>query len=110
MRLVYDDTFPISYLGAPIICVKVTFDMFDLVLAMIKKKITIWKGRLLYVGGKHSLIEIVMSSTLHVNIYSPKKVIEVCLHHLFAKFFWSEIDGFAKVHWISLLKVCRVVD
>nr|XP_016454202.1 PREDICTED: uncharacterized protein LOC107778457 [Nicotiana tabacum] len=87
--------FPFIYLGCTIFYTSKRKDYYDDLIKKTKAKLHSWKEKLLYYGGKATLIcSVPKSMAVHLlSILDPPKNILEHLHKLFSRFFWSNKEA-----------------
>lgn len=104
------ETFPLWYLGVPIIQGRIKTIYFDHVVEKIRRKIDGWKVKLLSFGGRLTLIKAVLSSlTIHTlsSTVVPKNILRR-LERLMANFLWN-VQGVNRTHWIRWTDICQPI-
>lgn len=86
------------YLGAPISYKKLFGNDFNFLLEKITKKVAGWKGKLLFAGGKLTLIRAILSSiSIHIlSILKPPRQIITSLESFFNHFSGALVIVFRK--------------
>lgn len=82
---------------------------FDFLITKIAKKVASWKGKFLSMGGKLTLIQVVLGSVpIHIlSVLKPPSKNLQSIEKLFSQFFWGEHGGKGKKAWISWKKVTK---
>ncbi|MDD0148504.1 hypothetical protein PSY31_22725, partial [Shigella flexneri] len=73
--------FPFTYLGCPIYRGRTTTSLFSALFDKVQKKLAGWKGKLLSMGGRLTLIQSVLNSQ-PIHLFSllnrPSKTMQIC--------------------------------
>lgn len=105
-------SFPVKYLGVPIISGRMKIIYLEELLMQIRKKIDGWKMRFLSSGACLILLKLVLSSLpvhLMYVLHVPKLVF-MKITRLFSMFFWGSIEGKPKKKWVKWDLLCKPVD
>lgn len=100
--------FPFTYLGCPVFYTRRKIEFYEGLITKTMNKMQSWKGKLLSIGGRATLISYVLQSMpIHLlsAVNPPASVINK-LHKLFTQFFWSNIVGGRSRHWASWDTLC----
>ncbi|GKV15257.1 hypothetical protein SLEP1_g26053 [Rubroshorea leprosula] len=99
---------PFKYLGIPIrgSCRKISF--WKPLVEVFHKKLTTWKGRYLSLGGRITLINLVLSSLLvfWMSMYLIPKGTILSLDKIRRRFLWGGVEGDKKINWVKWDTVC----
>lgn len=100
-----EGTLPFIYLGPPSYN-KLTIQDYELVISKITKKVEAQKWCFLFMGGKITLIQTVLSTIpkhILVVLNPPKKVFQR-IDKDFSQFFWGHAEGKYKKSWRMITK------
>jgi hypothetical protein len=103
------DSLPFKFLGLPVGSNPRRISTWSPVIDNMKKRLNVWKGRHLSIGGRVTLINSVLSSIplYYLSFYrAPKKVIEE-LTRIQRQFLWGGSEGKNKINWVSWSNVCK---
>lgn len=100
---------PFLYLGCPIYVGRVKCSLFESLIDKIESKLEGWKAKILYMGGKITLITHVLQSIpiyILAAMQPPKKIISI-IEKIMADFLWGPNEGTKKHHWIAWNELCK---
>lgn len=100
---------PISYLGLPLGAQSNSKAIWNPVLEMISKRLSIWKGRYLSKGGKLILFKSVLSSLpiYFLSLFKVPVSIANQIERIQRSFLWNSDCRQKKIHWVKWKDVCR---
>ncbi|GKV35275.1 hypothetical protein SLEP1_g43574 [Rubroshorea leprosula] len=103
---------PFKYLGIPIGGRSGKLSLWKPVLEGVTKKLSAWKGRYLSLGGRITLINLVLSSlpVFWMSVYMISKGTILLLDKIRRRFLWGGVEGGKKINWVRWDKVCRDKD
>ena len=100
-------SFPIKYLGVPLVRGRMGTTVFDPLLAKLRARLFHWSSKLLSTGGKIVLIRHVLGSIplyLLQAIYPPKTVVAT-LGRICNSFLWDSSVDSKRLHWAAWEKL-----
>lgn len=101
-------TLPFKFLGVPVAANPRRSSTWEPIINLVKKRLQCWKGRLLSIGGRVTLINSVLNS-LPVYLFSfyraPKGVIRK-LVSIQRNFLWGGGEEAKKICWVAWRKIC----
>ncbi|XP_043696659.1 protein ACTIVITY OF BC1 COMPLEX KINASE 1, chloroplastic-like [Telopea speciosissima] len=103
---------PITYLGAPLYAGRLKYFFSDDLIGKIRNKVAGWKGKLLFGGGRVTLVKHVLTSIpIHIlaTLELPKTVLRR-IYSIFADFLWGNSQWGKRRHWVRWQKICRPVE
>lgn len=100
---------PFSFLGIPVGCNHRTQSPWKSLVQKLKNKLSVWKGRFLYIGGKITLINSILNSIpiYFLSFYKIPKIMLQQLIKIQRNFLWSsgaDSRGISRVGWFDM---CR---
>ncbi|XP_027120510.1 uncharacterized protein [Coffea arabica] len=106
-----EQSWPVKYLGVPLIRGRKKSIFFDGVFASVRAKLHHWSSRFLSAGGKLILLRHVLNSMplYLLQVSKPPKGVFLRLGRLFNAFLWDGKDG-RRIHWSSWEKLCFPVE
>lgn len=71
-----------------------------------------WKGRFLSLGGRITLVKLVLSSLsiFHLSFYSASKTVCFEINMIQRRFLWGGVEDQKKNHWVAWKYVCLQVE
>ncbi|GKV05111.1 hypothetical protein SLEP1_g17152 [Rubroshorea leprosula] len=102
------DSLPYKYLGMPMGANPRRVDTWKPLIETFRRKLSVWKGRFLSLGGRITLINSVLSSLpmFLMSVYLlPKKVIHE-IDKIRRNFLWGGVEDNRKITWVSWDRVC----
>lgn len=102
-------TWPLKYLGVPISGSKLLVSDWAALVEKVQKRLDGWKGSVLSIGGRHTLINSCLTSTpiYHMSMYLlPLTVVEQ-LDKPRRKIFWQGGQQKKKYHMVRWKLICR---
>ncbi|XP_070034275.1 uncharacterized protein [Nicotiana tomentosiformis] len=101
-------SFLFTNLGCPMLYTRIRKDYYNDLTSKVEAKLHSYKGKLLYIGGKATLITSVLQSlpTHILSVLDPPDNVLEHLHKMFARFFWSTNEERRSRHWTKWLNLC----
>ena len=98
-----------KYLGLPSIIGKSRVEIFVEVKERVEKKLSGWKEKMLFVGGREILIKAVAQAipTYTMSCFQIPKSICDDIEGMMRKFWWGQRGSESKVAWVSWKKMCK---
>ena len=98
-----------QYLGLPMIVGKSKTNTFKGVREKITKKVTEWKEKFISKAGREILIKTVTQAvpTYTMSIFKIPKQICEDINSVLARYWWGQLQGEKKVHWMSWSRLCK---
>lgn len=102
---------PFKFLGLPVGANPRRCSTWEPIVDSLKKRLAVWKGRYLSIGGRIALINSVLSSLpLYFSFFkAPKKVLK-SLVAIQRNFLWNGCGESQKINWVCWEKVCLLKD
>lgn len=103
------DRIPFIFMGLIVGGNHISIIFWKPVVDIMKSKLSDWKGRLLSIGGRISLMNSTLSNLLVYNLSFFKIPIKVIneIHLIQRKFLWYGTEEKRGVYWISWESICR---
>lgn len=97
------------YLGMSLLYKPVSKQTFGLLVDLVKKELSNWKGRLLYMASKSVLLQAFTSSIASYAMQTTKIPVSILeqINKVNRCFLWGETDGQRKLHSVSWEQVCQ---
>lgn len=98
-----------KYLGMPVMHGRVTVDNFDFLIDNLRGRLSTWRSKILSQAGRALLIQSVLTalpSYVMQITRIPSSVIKA-LEKTIRAFFWAELDGSRKLHYMPWDRVCQ---
>nr|GEW08398.1 RNA-directed DNA polymerase, eukaryota, reverse transcriptase zinc-binding domain protein [Tanacetum cinerariifolium] len=94
---------PFSYLGLPIDCNMANVRSWELIFEKFSKRLSKWKSSLLSIGGRSTLISLVLGSigTYYLSLFPMPITVNKKLESIRSNFFWGIDASSKKTSWIS---------
>lgn len=98
-----DGRWPYIYLGVPLHVGRLNTHLLDPLLSKVQKKLAGWKSNILSVGGKITLIKLVLfSMPIHIlSMMNISKGVYKGLNSIFSNFLWGLGDDTKKRKWVA---------
>jgi hypothetical protein len=97
------------YLGLPTVVGRSKDGCFQHITERLSARAGVWKGQGIFKKGKEILVKSVLQATptypMSCFKFNKKKRVKK-LSSILADFWWNDIDGSMRVHWISWDKMC----
>ncbi|CDP19251.1 unnamed protein product [Coffea canephora] len=105
-------SFPIKYLGVPLVRGRMGTTVFDPLLAKLRARLFRWSSKLLSTGGKIVLIRHVLGSIplYLLQAIDPPKTVVVALGRICNSFLWDSSVDSKRLHWAAWEKLCFPVQ
>ncbi|XP_060194938.1 uncharacterized protein LOC132624130 [Lycium barbarum] len=99
----------ITYLGCPIFHARMQKLFYKELMKKVRDELQVWKGKLLFAGGKAVLTSSVLQSIpiYLLSIMVPPKCVIQDLYKLFNRFFWQTKEEGRGKHWSAWEKICN---
>ncbi|XP_062017671.1 uncharacterized protein LOC133734024 [Rosa rugosa] len=97
-----------KYLGLPMEVSYSKEEAFGYLVERVQKRTHGWKAKLLSAAGKEILIKAVAQAipSYVMNCFELPRQLCNEMHRLMAQFWWGDVEGKGKVHWLSWDKLC----
>lgn len=104
--------FPFKYLGILVGGNMSRINSWDPVIQVFKKRLSLWKARILSMGGRLVLIKSVLESipTYYFSMYKAPIAVINKLEGLIRRFLWGGTDEIGKIHWVAWDNVVKSKD
>ncbi|GKD95008.1 RNA-directed DNA polymerase, eukaryota, reverse transcriptase zinc-binding domain protein, partial [Tanacetum coccineum] len=98
--------FPLKYLGVPVGCNMARCSSWNAIIQKFSNKLSLWKARLLSVGGRLTLLKAVLGNlpTYYMSIYMMPSHVQNKLESIHNSFFIGVDQGEKKITWIKWKK------
>ncbi|GJV02489.1 RNA-directed DNA polymerase, eukaryota, reverse transcriptase zinc-binding domain protein [Tanacetum coccineum] len=98
--------FPLKYLGVPVGCNMGRISSWNAIIQKFSNKLSLWKARLLSVGGRLTLIKAVLGNlpTYYMSIYMMPSHVQKKLESIRNNFFIGVDQGEKKLTWVKWKK------
>jgi hypothetical protein len=103
------ECFPIKYLGVPISTIRFHVVDWSRLKEKLEKKLDVWQGNSLSIGGRSTLIKSSLSSTViyHMSMFLLSKTTIERMEKIRRSFFWQGGKLKRKYHLVRWGKVCK---